>query len=490
MKMLIGQVSHETNTFSNVKTTEALFKQWEWDHGDKIIERHRGVRDYLGGMIDRAMNLNIEVTPGFSAFTYPSGIITDQTFEAIKQEVRQSIENTGDFDAVCFALHGAGTAESADDIEGEILSMIRKQIGYDKPLVATLDLHGNITDKMVEHADVLLGVNYYPHTDCYERGIEAINVIQSLIKKNLQVTAHLTKLPLIIPTSTTNLDPANSINERCREIESRPGVLDCTFFHGFPYTDNPIMGVSVLTTTINNKDLASQGSKEIASVIWSKRNEFMPTSITPVEGIEIAKQASSHPVVINETSDNPGGGTPGDGTHLLKEMLNQKLSNACFGYIFDPEVVQLAQESGVGNTIKVSLGGKTDNLHGDPLEVDAYVKSLTDGRFKQSSPMWQGSQVDLGPSVRLVVKGIDVVVCSVKSQALDEQIFLLHGIDVNTYNIVALKSSQHFRAAFEQISDQIITVDSPGLSTLDFTSFDYKRIKRPIFPLESNANLV
>lgn len=198
----------------------------------------------------------------------------------------------------------------------------------------------------------------------------------------------------------------------------------------------------------------------------------------------MALETEGMPIVINETSDNPGGGTPGDGTYLLRAMLEAKLANACFGFIFDPEVVQLAHQAGVGATIQVSLGGKTDYLHGEPLEVTGYVKALTDGKFIATTPMGQGGQENFGKSVRLQIEGVDVLVCSVKSQVLDEQIFLLHGIDVTKYKIVALKSSTHFRAAFEPISARVITVDSPGLTTLNFRFFKYERAIRPIYPLD------
>ncbi|WP_408010084.1 M81 family metallopeptidase [Pseudalkalibacillus sp. A8] len=484
MKILTGQVSHETNTFSNVQTTEELFKLWEWDHKEDIVTKHRKVRDYLGGIVDRAEELGIGILPTFSAFTYPSGLITQEAFQSIKKELVQAIREYSDYDAVCFAMHGAGTVDGVDDLEGELMELIRTEIGNEIPLVVTLDLHGNLTQKMVDHSDVLLGVNFYPHTDSYERGIEAVDVACQIVKGELKPTSHLTKLPMMIPTSTTNLPPAKTINEYCWEAEKHPSVIDCTFFHGFPYTDIPDVGVSIITTTNNDPELAKELSAQTAKKLWEHRNEFIPEPISPKEGIELALAESGAPIVINETSDNPGGGTPGDGTYLLEAMIESNLEKACFGYIYDPEVAEKAHECGAGRYIDIELGGKTDNLHGRPLKLHAYVKCLSDGQFFQSSPMWQGTKVNLGKSTRLVVNGVDIIVCSVKSQVLDEQIFKLHGIDVSEYKIVALKSSQHFRAAFEPITEKIITVDSPGLSTIDFTSFDYKRLRRPIFPLD------
>jgi len=485
MKMVIAEVMHETNTFSNVPTTRDLFELWEWARGEEIVSAHRGVRDFLGGMVDAAEQRGIEVVGAFAASAYPAGTITSETYEALRDELLSGIAKAGDVDAICLSLHGAGVAEGIDDLEGALLKAVRQQVGYEIPLIVTLDLHGNITDQMIDEADILLGVHLYPHTDCYERGMEAVELAEKMVQGTLVPRMYRAKLPLIVPTSTTNISPAKDINDLCYQWEQKPGVIDCAFFHGFPYTDIPELGVTVVAVANGDAELAKQAAEDVARVIWEKREEFALDILSPQEGLELAKAATAYPVVINETADNPGGGTPGDGTYLLRAMLEADLQDACFGFIYDPEVAALAHEKGVGSTIQVKLGGKTDQLHGAPIELTAYVKALTDGSFITSSPMGRGTPVHLGKSVRLQANGVDILVCSVKTQVLDEQVFLLHGIDVTKYKIVSLKSSQHFRASFEPIAAQIITVDSPGLTTLQFTSFDYKRLNRPVYPLDT-----
>lgn len=485
MKIVIAEVMHETNTFSNVPTTRDMFELWEWARGEEIVSAHRGVRDFLGGMVDAAEERGIEVVGAFAASAYPAGTITRETYEALRDELLSGIAAAGSADAICLSLHGAGVADGIDDLEGALLKAVRQQVGYEIPLIVTLDLHGNITDQMIAEADILLGVHLYPHTDCYERGKEAVELAEKMVKGTLVPRMYRAKLPLIVPTSTTNISPAKDINEVCYQWEQKPGVVDCAFFHGFPYTDIPELGVTVVAVTNNDEKLAQQAAEDVARVIWEKREEFSLNILSPQEGLELAKAATAYPVVINETSDNPGGGTPGDGTYLLRAMLEAGLEDACFGFIYDPEVAALAHEKGVGSTIQVRLGGKTDQLHGAPIELTAYVKTLTDGSFITSSPMGKGSPVHLGKSARLQANGVDILVCSVKTQVLDEQVFLLHGIDVTKYKIVSLKSSQHFRASFEPIAAKIVTVDSPGLTTLQFASFDYKRLNRPVYPLDS-----
>lgn len=483
MKIIIGSIAHETNTFSNVKTDEESFRLWGWELGEEIVTKNRQVRNFIGGMIDHAEALNIELIPTFSTFAYPAGTITADAYELLKKELISGIKKAEGYDAIVLSLHGAGVSECSEDLEGSILKEIRTVVGYDVPIIITLDLHANVTQTMVEEATLILGNHLYPHTDSYEIGREAVEITQKIVEDGLIPTMHLKTLPMIIPTSTTNLSPAKDVNQLCFKWERDDRVIDCTFYHAFPYTNICEFGVAVLVTTIDDPNLAKQVAEEVASYVWEQRDNFLIKQPSPKEGIALALQHEGQPIVINETSDNPGGGTPGDGTFLLKALLDEQVEKSCFGFIYDPEVVEAAFKAGVGTSIEVELGGKTDDLHGEPILITAYVKCLTDGKFVQSSPMGRGARVNLGRSVRLQCQNVDIIVCSIKAQTLDEQIFLLHGIDVTTYKIVGLKSSQHFRAGFEPLCSKIITVDSPGLTTLDFTTFDYTNLKTEVYPL-------
>ncbi|MEM7276268.1 MAG: MlrC C-terminal domain-containing protein, partial [Actinomycetota bacterium] len=229
-------------------------------------------------------------------------------------------------------------------------------------------------------------------------------------------------------------------------------------------------------------------AKRLAADLWSERDGFLTESIPPPVAVELAIRAAERggPVVINETSDNPGGGTPGDGTHLLRAMIDAGLDDAaCFGFLFDHRAAAAANEAGVGATIDVALGGHHDDLHGETIETTAYVKALTDGRLVLTSPMVAGTRANFGPSARLQIGGrggLDVIVTSRRRQTLDPEIFVLHGIDVTTRKIVALKSSQHFRAGFRDLASEIITADGPGLTTLDVTVFEHERAPGPHWP--------
>lgn len=487
LRIAIGQFAHETSTFSEVKTTIDTFKQAEWTSGDELIDKHQNVRDYLGGMIQKGRALGVELVPTFSARCNPSGLVTKETFETIRDELISRIKAAGKLDAICLALHGAGVAEGYIDLEGELLKAVRQEVGYEIPITVSLDLHGNITELMVEEADGLFGVHEYPHVDSYEAGEKAMEMAVKMAKNEIKPVIVMEKLPLLMFPNTTFKSPAKDIKLYCEEKEKQSGVLDCTFFHGFARADTENTGACIIVITDDQPELAEEIAKDVARKVWNIRESFIQKYYSPEEAVEQALAREGMPIVINETSDNPGSGAPGDGTYLLRALLEKNAPKTAFGFIRDPEVAEIAHKAGVGATIEVELGGKTDSRHGDPIPVKAYVKALTDGKFIQSSPMGQGAKIDYGKSARLQIGNVDVIVSCGKSQTLDKEIFQLHGIDIREYKIIALKSCQHFRAGFEPYAKEIMTSDSPGISTSNPAYYDYKHIPRPIFPVDPDA---
>ncbi|MEZ4521522.1 MAG: M81 family metallopeptidase [Thermomicrobiales bacterium] len=487
MRIAIGQISHETNRMFGPPTPITEFQRQGWGVGDEILRDHTGVRDYLGGMIASGTDNDVEIVPTFAAQAHPSGTIERAAFDTMLGNLLDGLKNAGEFDAVCLSLHGAGSADGVDDIEGTILAAVRDQIGPDMPLIATLDLHCHATNLMVESATALLTVHEYPHIDSYERGYEAVELAVKTFRGEVSPVMALTILPMIMPGTTTFHGPAKEINELCWEWEKR-GLLDITFIHGYPHTDIPIMSTSVIAVADGDPDLARQAATDVAGRIWEMREQFRSNLPEPAEAIEQALAIEGGPVVIAEVSDNPGSGAPGDSTHLLRALLEAGVTDAAFGFIYDPETAAQAHQAGPGATIDVSIGGKTDpDMLGAPVEVSAYVKCCTDGRFIAQSPMGRGSQRNYGKMARLVIDGLDVIVGSESQQTLDDEVFRLHGIEVSRLKIVALKSHNHFRAGFEPISVEIIRSDPPGWATSNLENLNYQQIRRPVWPLDEGV---
>lgn len=484
MRIAIGEIAHETNTFREGVTGVDRFQAAEWEHGDEILERHQGVRDFLGGMIEAGQQLGIEIVPTFAAAAEPSATISREAFVTMRDELVSGLKSAGAVDAMCLSLHGAGSAEGVDDIEGAILVAVREAMGLEMPLVVTLDLHGHMTPTMVEHADLLLNCHDYPHVDCYERGFEAVELAARLARGEISPRMHLETLPMMIPPTTTMEGTGREITEACLAWEERPGIIDCALVHGFPHTDVPIVSTSVLATADGDADLARSTARAMARQVWEMRDAFRQVLPGAAEAVRLALASDAGPVVIAEVSDNSGGGAPADGTHLLHALLEANTADTCFGFMTDAEVARQAHEAGVGATIAIRLGGKSDALQGAPVEAPAYVKCLSDGRFRYTTPMGAGSEENLGPMARLVIGNVDVLVASIRSQTLDAEVFLLHGIDVTRYRIVALKSTQHFRAGFAHLAGAIIRCDPPGFTTSNLAQLPYRRVRRPIWPLD------
>ena len=487
MRIAIGQMSHETNTLYGPPPPVEECQRQGWATGQEILERHTGVRGYLGGMIAAGADHGIEIVPTFAAQAHPSGTIERAAFDTMLGNLLDGIRAAGQVDAVCLSLHGAGSAEGIDDIEGTILKAVRELVGPELPVVATLDLHCHSTELMIENATALLTVHEYPHVDSYERGYEAVELAAKAARGEVAPVMALAVLPMAIPPITSFHGPAREINELCWDWERR-GLLDVTFVHGYPHTDVPIISSSVIAVADGDRELAKQAANDVAGRIWEMREQFRSTLPSPEEAIRQALAFDGGPVVIAEVSDNPGGGSPGDGTHLLRALLDANQPDTAFGFIYDPETAAQAHAAGPGATIEARIGGKTDpDILGAPVEVAAYVKSCTDGRYIVQSPMGRGGQANLGKMARLVVGNVDVIVGSESHQTIDDELFRLHGIEVSRLKIAALKSQNHFRAGFEPIAAEIIRTDSPGWTTSNLETFDYQRIRRPIWPLDDGV---
>jgi microcystin degradation protein MlrC len=484
LRIALGGLGHETNTYADAVSGPTGLDRFAVRRGDRML-RARGTETFVGGFLDACDELGAEPVPTLWAWANPSGTITAEAYAALHDELLQRLADVLPVDGVALELHGAGVVDGIDDLEGHLGSAVRELIGPSVPLVAALDLHGNITGRMVEVFDALFGNELYPHTDGRARGHEAVSAIPRMLAGRWSPTIHVEHLPMLLPASSTDPgEPAAAMNEVCRAVEARAGVIDCTVFHGFPFVDVPHVGVHVLVTTDGDRALAEASAQEVAAWIWEHRERFRKESHSPESAVLTARrlvEEGQRPVVVNETCDNPGGGSPGDGTHLLRAMLDADLQDAAFGFVADPEVAGAAHRAGVGARLEVRLGGKHGDLHGAPIDLVGQVRTLTDGRFVLQH-MGRGVGMDLGRSARLRCGGIDVIVTSEPFQTLDAEVFLLHGIDVTRCSVVGLKSSQHFRAGFGHLAAAILTADAPGLTTNHVEVFDRLTTDRPLWP--------
>lgn len=488
MRIATGGFYHETNSFGNLLVTSDVLAAASCE-GRDWYARYRGVKRYNGGFIDEAEALGIECVPTLMSNMLPSGPTTRQAFELARDRLVALLYKEYQqqpYDAIALVLHGAGSADGYDDVEGEILRAVRAKLGHEIPIGIVLDLHGNITEDMIDLSDLAIGVKCYPHVDEYDTARTMLRLLYTMVKTGKRPCKRLVKLPwLMTPAQGVTLSgPAHEVQQQCILREQNDNdLINATFFQGFPYDDVPHASVSVLTMA-ETQESADRNALEIAVFAWEHRADFAVPLNSAEKAVGLALAASEFPILIHESSDNPGGGAPGDGTHLLRELLKRDVPSA-FGYIYDPKIAALAAKAGVGAKINCLLGGKTDKLHGEPIELtDAYVKSVSDGEFVLKNPMGKGNTIHLGTTVCLVVGNVSIVVGGdERPQTYDDGPFILGGIDWREMKVLAIKSSQHFKGWWADKVPLIIPCESPGIQTADLTALPFRNINKNYYPL-------
>ncbi len=486
MRVAIAELSHETNVFSSVPTDLAAFERSGIYRGTEVIEARRGTATTIAGFLDAAERHGFAALPILAVWATPSGMVTREAFEELVGELVAGLERAAPLDGVLLSLHGAMVAEHALDADGEILRRVRAVVGPDIPIVAVLDLHANISAAMAELADMLIGYDTYPHVDQRDRGLEAGELLVRRIRCEIRPAKALVKPPML-PTSqnmTTDRDPMRTLIARAHELEAMPGVLNVTVAGGFPPADVPEAGLSVLVTTDGDPALAQALAEELGQLAWELRDGFLGGVSSWEEAARAIRETRSGPLVLVDIADNPWTGGPGDSAELLRFLLGLGIRCAALALIRDPEAVAACIAAGIGQTVELELGGKTDRLHGPPLPVQGYVRLLSDGRYVNRGPMHAGVTVDLGRSVVLVCDGVEVLVTERAESPIDLNVFRSHGIEPSERRVIALKGKGHFRAAFEPIAERVVLVEGPGITGSDLTRLPFRHIRRPIWPLD------
>ncbi|MDQ1278832.1 MAG: hypothetical protein QG670_92 [Thermoproteota archaeon] len=485
MRVAIGSISHETNTFSNVLTGFNKFEENLYLRAD-IIMTFKGKHVIASAFINILEAEGFEIIPTVWASATPSGLVTDDAYDHLLAEMTRPIKETSGLDGVLLHLHGAMVTQSHDDPEGDILETIRTIIGNAVPIISTLDLHANVTEKMVRNANVLVGYDTYPHVDGYDRGIEAAKLMVKILQGNLKPSMAMKKPPMILSTQKqkTNYYPMNVLFNLAHKIEDDERIANVTVSGGYPFADLEFAGVTMVVTSNNNLTLAQEKANQLADLAWKLRRDFLADIVPPREAVAEAIASPEGPIVLADHADNPGGGSPCDGTIILKTLLDMKAENAVLAVIADPDAVNKLVKAGIGKTLTIKLGGKTDKLHGPPINVTGTVKLISDGTFLPNGPMSSGLESHLGKTVVFKCSGVDVIVTEKRLQPTDLELYRSLGIDPTKKKIIVVKSAVHFRAAHEPIAKKIIEVDAPGIHSARLSAFKYKKLRRPIYPLD------
>jgi len=496
MRIVTGGIAQETNTFQWQPTTLDDFQRPGFGtlvRGEQILALD-GTGTVYGGVVAEARRRGITLVPTTYGGVMPGGRVTRAAFDALSEEILAGIRAALPVDGVLLVLHGAMALEDADDAEGLLIQAVRSVVGPNVPIVAPLDLHTNLSDEMIAGLDALVGYKEYPHTDMPETGAAALALLADTIAGECRPTMAHTRIPLIAPNQsmvTTWQSPLKHAIDRAREMEREPGVLAATLFGGFPFADVPFAGIASVVVTDDDPALARRCADELAAICWDRRDDFTirPTSVA--DAIREAMDGRAGSVfVLADIADSGASGTAGDGTALLRGLMDAGARSAAVAQIMDPAAVAACVAAGVGAEVTLTVGGKHDRLHGPPLEISGMVRLIHEGSFLIAGPMGSGTVASRGRTVVLEIGGpgaIELQLTEVRGHPHDLNFFRAFGIEPAERRILTLKSAAHFRAAFEPIATKVIEVETPGISSADLSSFSYERLRRPIHPLDGDV---
>lgn len=488
MRIMIATFGQETNTFSPDRIGVDKFLPNGWIKAETLLEGFRGTKSYLGGAIAACDEYGVDILPLDSVEIDGGPMITAEGLEELMDHFCSQVKaNWQQTDGLFLGMHGAGSAQGVEDLESYVLTKLREIVGRDYPIMSSLDIHGNITPEMLELSDGLFVIKEYPHTDMAEAAYLATKTLIRTIRGEVKPVMTLEILPIILPnTTTTTIEPPMaSVRDYFAAYCAEHGFIDVTMVQGFSANDQYWAGASVLI--VAERD-ATKEAKELAKYFWDRRHDFDPHPLTAAQAIDRAQQYDGEGyVVINESSDNPGSGCPGDGTHLLRELVERDLPKTVFAFIYDPETALQAHKAGVGATIHARIGGKTAAICGEPLELDVQVVNLSDGNFNYVTPQNFGVAVCLGLTARLRHGNVDIVVASYRTQSFDDRPLVITGGDPHQYKIICLKSAGHFRAYFKSRAGLIVPCEMPGLRSTNLKTYPYQKIRHPVYPLDDET---
>ena len=484
MRVFSATLATETNTFAPMPTGLSGFKErGYWKAG-----QHPDHMSFFAGPLWaarlRGKPAGWTLIEGMVAGAQPSGTTTRAAYEALRDELLADLRAALPVDMVLLGLHGAMVADGYDDCEGDLLQRVRAIVGPKVVVGAELDPHNHLSEAMVQNADLLVAFKEYPHTDILERALELVDLCQAKAEGRVQPLAAVADTGGLVIMHTSR-QPARGFVDRIQALEGRDGILSISISHGFPWGDVADMGTKVLVYSDARVDADGTRGAALARQLADELTALRHALDVPMPGIDEALDQAlafeGGPVVLADGADNPGGGAPGDSTFILQRLLERGIGNAVVGPLWDPVAARIAFEAGAGATLNLRIGGKIGPLSGAPLDLRVTVQAV------QPELMMTGladTPTAMGDSAVVRCQGVDILLCSLRNQAMGSDVFTNIGVDLGAKKIIVVKSSQHFYASFSKLAKKVIYVAAPGAVTVDLKTLPYQKIRRPKWPID------
>jgi microcystin degradation protein MlrC len=485
-RVAIAGFMHESNTFSPLRADRAAFIAQGLLFGPALVVEWSDAHHEMGGFLEAAGMEGFEAIPIAMAWATPSGPVTDDIFDEVTGRLIAELQEQRP-DGLLLALHGAMVAESYPDADGEVLGRLRRALGPELPIVVTLDLHGNLSQQLIDQCQAAVAYRTYPHVDQRECGRRAAHLLARLLHGEIRPVQALAKPPVIvnIMAQETSRPPMQPLLDEARLTEQQPGILAVSLLPGFAYADVAQMGPSIVVVADGDKKLARREADRLAGLLWDARDRFTPHLPEAPAAVAQALQTDRTPVVLVDCGDNVGGGSAGDGTVLLAELLRQGATDSVV-CLYAPDEVPLCVRAGIGREVRLTLGGKVDRRHGDPMELVGHVRLIHSGTYVESQARHGGKRINhMGLTALVELPGCNLLVLnSLRHPPFSLGQLTCLGIAPERQRVLVVKAAIAHKAAYAPVARTMIAVDTPGLTSVNPERFSYQNIRRPMYPLE------
>jgi len=479
MKLFVAGMAHETNTFSPLPTSKRAFEELmvrpKTGQGIDRLGDAFGYKDF----IRMGEQSQMQITKSLFCAAQPSAPTVQKDYEELRDEILNDLKAAMPVDLVLLMLHGAQMAQGYDDCEGDILEKVRAIVGPKVAIGVELDLHANVTKKMIDSSTVLMVCKEYPHIDFDKRAEQLFDLCLRAQRGEIKPVMYKFDVPMLGAFPTTR-EPLRSFVDETARMEGKDGILSVSLVHGFAWSDFPEMGASVVVVADGHIGKAKALAESLGKRFFNMREQIESPRLDLDEALDQALAEPKGPVVMADRSDNAGGGAAGDSTFFLEAILRRGIKNAALSMIWDPMTVEACFDAGIGATLDLRIGGKTGRFSGQPGDVTATITALAENPRQ----FMFGAVAPLGRSAAIHVDGVDIVLNTIRQQTFSPEAFSELGIDPTKRKILVVKSTQHFHACFAPIAAKIIYVGAPGTLSTNYLQFPYERMPRPMAPID------
>jgi len=488
LRIAVGQIASESNHFVSAPCELDFFRKTGYLVEREALSTLAGADNEVAGMLATLQQAGeVEIVPLLAARANSSGPLSAACYDTLKERLLVRLREAGPVDGVLLSHHGSMAAEHEDDPEGDIAGAVRASVGPRVPIVMTLDLHGNVTRRMVENANAILGYERYPHDDVCATGVRGASLLLRAARGEVRPVIGHAKLPLVLTAfnaSTSGDGPFAHLMQQAKAMERAPGVLSTSLFFVGSYLDMPDMGCSSLVVADADPEQAVQGAEALARDFWGQRRAFAVRSLSVAEAVARGRAIEGGPVLLLDTADTTGGGASGDGIGVVKGLLAAGVAQPCLAMVVDPDAAQVCLRHGIGREVSLELGHKLDPRWGSPLRVTGKVLRSSEGRFRYSGGILGGSWASMGPSVVLQVGSIQILIMSNPTYDWADEQYRAADLHPEQAKFVGVKNMMNFRFGYRDIMKGFFVLDLPGPTPADMRSLPFRRIARPVFPLD------